>query len=184
MRKDIFTKIWLFILVTILISLSIWGIFYIENLDSQISVLGIVAVIVAAFTSVMTVNINNKKTREREYDLHILKEKQKVAEHYYNMFFEIFRHIKNNKSGVTKKALDEMTLFKKGMMNWGSENLILAYIHYENNIGKYEGNTQLIIEEGNKMLKEIRKDLGFEDSKNLNLMSVIIAAETREEIGL
>jgi uncharacterized membrane protein len=67
MTKSLFINIWLFILILILVSLSIWGVFYIDDLESKISVLGIVAVIVAAFTSVMTVNINNKKTREREY---------------------------------------------------------------------------------------------------------------------
>ena len=79
MTKNFFINIWLFILILILVSLSIWGIFYIKNIDSKIAVFGIVAIIVAAFTSVMTVNINNKKTREREYELHILKEKQKVS---------------------------------------------------------------------------------------------------------
>lgn len=186
MRKDIFTKIWLFILIAILISLSIWGLFYIDNIDSKISILGIVAVIVAAFTSVMTVNINNKKTREREFELHLLKEKQKVAENYYNMLFEIFRFIQKGKkgSGVTNKAVEEMTLFKKGIMNWGSENLIAKFIEYEDNIAKHEGNPILVLNEGNKMLKEIRKELGFTDSKNLNLMKVIITSDTRKELGL
>src|SRR5690606_13820496 len=117
------------------------GIFYIDNLDSKISVLGIVALIVAAFTSVMTVNINNKKTREREYELHILKEKQKVCEHFYNAFFEIFKNVKNNRDGLTKKAIDEMALFKKGLMNWGSESLIKKYIEYEDKLDIHKGNT-------------------------------------------
>ena len=66
MAKSFFINIWLFILIFILVSLSVWGVFYIDDLESKISVLGIVALIVAAFTSVMTVNINNKKnTRKR-----------------------------------------------------------------------------------------------------------------------
>ena len=184
MRKDIFTKIWLVVLVMILISLSVWGIFYVDPIDSKISILGIVALIVAAFTSVMTVNINNKKTREREYDLHILKEKQKVAEHYYNMFFEIFNNVKKNKNAVNNKALEEMALFKKGLMNWGSEDLIRKYIEYEDAINVEDRTARTVFVEGNTILKEIRKELGFKDSKDLNLMSILLTAEARKEMGL
>ncbi|MGP1990911.1 hypothetical protein D9V96_003415 [Zobellia laminariae] len=182
MINNIFITIWLSILVIILISLSFWGIFYIENLDSKISVLGIVAVIVAAFTSVMTVNINNKKTREREYGLHLLKEKQKVCEHFYNAFFEIFKNVKQNRDGLTKKTLEEMSLFKKGLMNWGSEGLIKKYIEYEDNLDISKGNTGAVLNHANIFLKEMRKELGFKDSKDLKLMTVLLTAEAREEL--
>ncbi|MDO6676912.1 hypothetical protein Q4517_15345 [Tenacibaculum sp. 1_MG-2023] len=182
MKKDVFIKTWLFILVLILISLSIWGIFYIEKVDAKISVLGIVAVIVAAFTSVMTVNLNNKKTREREYELHLLKEKQKVCEHFYNAFFEIFKNVKNSRNGLTKKTLDEMSLFKKGLMNWGSEELIKNYIEYEDNIDLNKGDTYAILNNANTFLKEMRKELGFKDSKKLKLMTVLLTAEARVEL--
>lgn len=183
MTKNIFINIWLFILILILVSLSVWGIFYIENIDSKIAVFGIVAIIVAAFTSVMTVNINNKKTREREYELHILKEKQIVCEHFYNAFFEIFKNIKSNRDGLTKKTIDEMALFKKGIMNWGSEELIKNFIQYENNIDIHKGNTLAILDDANTFFKGIRKELGFKDSSNLKLMTVMITAEAREELG-
>jgi len=183
MTKNIFIKIWLLILILILVSLSIWGIFYIDNIDSKISILGIVAIIVAAFTSVMTVNINNKKTREREYELHILKEKQKVCEHFYNSFFEIFKNIKNKRDGLSKKTIDEMALFKKGLMNWGSEELITKFIKYENDIDLHKGDTQAILNDANIFLKGMRKELGFKDSKSLKLMTVLLTAEARVELG-
>ena len=102
-----------------------WG--YVENLQAKISILGIVAIIVTAFTSVLTVSINNKKAKEREYELHILKEKQKVFEHFYNSYFEILFNIKKGKSGLSTKAEQEMMLFKKGLMNWDSDKLIKKY---------------------------------------------------------
>jgi len=130
----------------------------------------------------MTVNINNKKTKEREYELHILKEKQKVLEHFYNAFFEIFKNNKGNRIELTKKTIEEMSLFKKGLMNWGSEDLINKFIEYENLIAVEEGNTRNILNAANIFLREIRKELGFEDSKNLKLMSVMLTAEAREEL--
>jgi hypothetical protein len=183
MTKSFFINIWLFILILILVSLSVWGVFYINDLESKISVLGIVAVIVAAFTSVMTVNINNKKTREREYELHILKEKQKVCEHFYNAFFEIFKNVKNNRDGLTKKATEEMALFKKGLMNWGSEDLIKKYVEYEDNLEIHKGNTSAILNNADGFLRDMRKELGFKDSKSLKLMTLLLTAEARTELG-
>ncbi len=184
MKKDIFIKVWMTILVVILVSLTIWGVYYVDEINSKISIFGIVAVIVAAFTSVMTVNVNNKRAKEREYELHILREKQKVSGHYYNMFFEIYKNVKNNKKGISKKALDEMVLFKKGLMNWGSEELIRKFIEYEDSISDLEGNSGMIFKEGNKMLKEIRKELGFNDSRSLNILNVILTSEARKELNL
>ena len=87
-------------LFLLLIGFLIWGIFYVEELHSQIPILGIVAIIVAAFTSVLTVSINNRKAKEREYELHILKEKQKVFEHFYNSYFEMLKGIKKGNKGL------------------------------------------------------------------------------------
>lgn len=182
MKNDTFTLIWLFILVSILVALSIWGIFYISDETQKISIFGIVTVIVAAFTSVLTVNINNSRARDREYELHVLKEKQKVCEHYYNVYFEILREIKKGNNGQTKKALDELMLFKKGLMNWGSEDLIQKYLEYEINNSKYMSNTIKMVENGNNFLKEIRKELGFSDSRNLNVMGLILTDEARKEL--
>ena len=129
MKKDILSQIWMIFLFLLLIGFLFWGIFYVDNLQSKISILGIVAIIVAAFTSVLTVSINNKKAKEREYELHILKEKQKVFEHFYNSYFEMLFKIKKGQSGLSLKAEEEMLLFKKGLMNWGSDKLIKKYLH-------------------------------------------------------
>lgn len=173
--------VWTFMLLILLGSLSIWACFYLEKIENKISVFGIVAVITAAFTSVMTVSLNHKKTKEREYELLLLKEKQKVYEHFYNVFFELLKNTKNGQSGISKKAQDEMMLFKRGLMNWGSEKLIKSYLEYESNLNSK--NTQVgILENGNKFLKQIRSEMGFSDSKNLNLISIILTAEAREEL--
>ena len=77
MKNDFLSKFWMVFLFLLLTGFLIWGIFYVDDLQSKIAILGIVAIIVAAFTSVLTVDINNNKAKEREYELHILKEKQK-----------------------------------------------------------------------------------------------------------
>jgi hypothetical protein len=179
---DVFAKIWLTILIGILISLSVWGIFYVDELNLKISIFGIVAVVVAAFTSVLTVNINNKRASEREYQLHILKEKQKVCEHFYNAYFEMLMQIKKGKGGLTNKAIDETMLFKKGLMNWGSEQLIKKFIEYESKLVTNTEDKMFLLNQGNDFLKDLRKELGFEDSGKVNIMSIILTAEAREEL--
>jgi len=182
--NDIISKIWTIILFLLLLGLLFWSIFYIDNLQSKISVLGIVAVIVAAFTSVLTVSINNKKAKEREYELHILKEKQKVFEHFYNSYFEMLFNIKKGKSGLSTKAEQEMMLFKKGLMNWGSDKLIKKYIDFDSKLIESEGKQDKfnMFKDGDNFIKELRKELGYNDSKNVNIMSIILTAEARREL--
>ncbi len=184
MKQDSFSKIWMIFLFLLLIGFLFWGIFYVENLQSKISILGIVAVIVAAFTSVMTVSINNKKAKEREYELHILKEKQKVFEHFYNSYFELLFNIKKGRPGLSTKTEQEMMLFKKGLMNWGSDKLIKKYIEFDTRLIESEGRQDKfnMFEDGDNFIKELRKELGFKDAKNVNIMSIILTAEARKEL--
>lgn len=168
------------ILFIFIVGLCIWGSFFVFETKNKISIFGLVGVITVAFTSVLTVTMNNKKAKEREYEFHVLKEKQKVYDHFYNSFFEIFKRTINGKSGLTQKATDEMMLFKQGLMNWGSEKLIKKYIEYDNKLAKLDDFNMLI--DGNNFLKEIRKDMGFEDSKDLNLIEIILNPEARNEL--
>ncbi|PRY84474.1 hypothetical protein [Mongoliibacter ruber] len=181
MRKDFLQHLWMIILFLVLCGLLVWGVWLVEKVENQISIFGIVAVIIAAFTSVLTVSINNRKAKEREYDLHVLKEKQKVFEHFYNSFFDLLEGSKKGKQAVSAKNIKEMMLFKQGLMNWGSEHLIREFIEYDNKLTQQD-NTFNMLEDGNKFLKEIRKEMGFSDSKNLNLIDIILTAEAREEL--
>ena len=181
MKKNYLQSFWMTFLFFLLIGLLIWGIWYVPKIENKIQVFGIIAVIMAAFTSVLTVTINNKKAKEREYDLHILKEKQKVYEHFYNTLFELFSRSKKNGQGLSNEAINEMMLFKQGLMNWGSERLIRKYIEYDNKLTQGK-QTFDIINDGDEFLKEIRKEMGFKDSEELSLMSIIMNNEARDEL--
>ena len=171
-------------LFLLLIGYLFWGIFYVEELQSKISILGIVAIIVAAFTSVLTVSINNKKAKEREYELHILKEKQKVFEHFYNSYFDMLSRIRKGNKGLSNKATEEMMQFKKGLMNWGSDRLIKKYLEFDTKLIESEGNQDKfnMFKDGDNFIKELRKELGFNDSKNVSIMSIILTPEARKEL--
>jgi len=181
MKKDTLQYVWMIILFLLLIGLFVWAIWFVEKIENKISIFGIVAVITAAFTSVLTVSINNKKAKEREYDLLVLKEKQKVYEHFYKALFEGFIQARKGNKELSEKAVSEMMLFKQGLMNWGSEKLIKKYIKYDNKLIE-QRDTFNLIHDDDAFLKEIRKEMGFKDSKELNLMSIILTAEARQEL--
>lgn len=181
MKKDFLQVIWMIVLFALLCGLLVWGIWFVQEEKNKISIFGIVTVIMAAFTSVLTVTINNKKAKEREYDFHVLKEKQKVYEHFYNCFFDLLKSSIQGKPTNKIKNVNEMMLFKQGLMNWGSERLIQEYIEYDNKLTSTKSNFN-ILEDGNNFLKEIRKEMGFVDSKNLNLIDIILNSEAREEL--
>ena len=181
MKNNILQYTWMVVLFLILLGIAVWGIWFVDKVENKISVFGIIAVITAAFTSVLTVSINNKKAKEREYDLLVLKEKQKVHDHFYNSFFEMLNRSRKGNTGLTNKTVSEMMLFKQGLMNWGSERLIKKFIEYDNKLTAPNSNFDMI-NDGNNFLKEIRRDMGFSDSKELNLIDIILTAEARIEL--
>ena len=181
MTKDILQYFWMTFLFVLLLGLLIWAIWYIDDINTKTSIFSIVAVILAAFTSVLTVSINNKKAKEREYTLLIMKEKQKVFEHFYNAFFEGITQSKKGTSNLSKKAVDEMMNFKRGLMNWGSERLIKKYLDYENKMVQ-KRETFDLLKDGDDFLKEIRKEMGYQVSNNINLISIILTPEARLEL--
>jgi len=77
-----------------------------------------------------------------------------------------------------------MMAFKKGLMNWGSERLIEEYLSFDEKLIKSEGDSEKfnIINDGNNFVKALRKDLGFNDSNKVNIMSIILTAEARKEL--
>ena len=73
--------------------------------------------------------------------------------------------------------------FKKGLMNWGSEELIANYLEFDTKSQQPADPTDpyRIIRDGDKFLKDLRKDLGFEDKNKVNIMSIILDAEARRK---
>lgn len=185
MRSDIMLKIWMFLTGSFIVSLTYWAVFYVEKIEHQIPIFGIVGAIITAITSVITVTLNNKKAKDRELEIIVVKEKQKVFEHFYNAYFELLKNVKKGKThGLSNKAESEMMEFKRGLMNWGSEELIKNYLEYDSKLlqSRNKSDTFDMLKDGDKFLKDLRREMGFKDSDEVNIMSVILTAEAREEL--
>lgn len=186
MKNNLLFKMWMILLISFLIGLSIWAIFFIDTTEHRITIFGIVGAIIVAITSVLSVTLNNKSIKERELELIVIKEKQKVFEHFYNAYFEMLKAVKKGKtSKISNKAENEMLEFKRGLMNWGSEELIRNYLDFDSKLihSKSENGVFDMLQDGDKFLKDLRKEMGFHDSDKINIMSIILDAESRESIN-
>jgi len=187
MKKNLLFKFWFLLSGILIVSLSSWAIFFVEKTEHQIAIFGIVAVIITAITSVITVTLNSNNEKEKELELIIIKEKQKVFEHFYNALFEILKTVKQgDPQGLSKKAEQEMMEFKRGLMNWGSEDLIQKYLDYEHNLIQSQSNKDPMetIKKADRFLKDLRKEMGFKDTNKINIYSIILTAEARDELIL
>jgi len=177
-------KIWMSLLIAFLITLTGWGTFFVSETDYKILIFGIVGALITTITSVYSITLAHNKAKEREMELLRIKEKQKVFQYFYNAYFDIIASYKNDNGGkVTPKLISNMMEFKKGLMNWGSEELIANYLEFDTKSQQPADPTDpyRIIRDGDKFLKDLRKDLGFEDKNKVNIMSIILDAEARRK---
>ena len=185
MKNNLLFKLWMVLLIGFLIGLSTWAIFFIDKTEHQITIFGIVGAIIVAITSVLSVTLNNKNIKDRELELLVIREKQKVFEHFYNAYFEMLKAVKKGKaSNISNKAESEMLEFKRGLMNWGSEELIQNYLDFDSKLlhSKGENSTFDMLRDGDKFLKDLRREMGFNDSDKINIMSIILDAESRDKL--
>ncbi|MBF9018482.1 MULTISPECIES: hypothetical protein [unclassified Oceanispirochaeta] len=174
------------IMILLVLSLIVWAIFFINDKESKIMVFGIVGAILTALTSVATVSLNHTKAKERELELIVLKEKQKVFEHFYNAYFEMLKTTKEQSNSQKQKLLknseNEILMFKRGLMNWGSEKLISSYFMYDKSLIQNRDDSLKMLIEGNIFLKELRKEMGFSDSGKLNILKIVLDAQSRNDL--
>ncbi len=181
MRKILNSNLWMGVLITLLTGLIIWAVFFIESDNQKIAVFAIVGVLITAITSVVTVNLSTQKAKEKEYELMLVKEKQKVFNHFFNVLFEVIISSKEHRKTNMPLVIKEYMNFKRGLMIWGSEEVINSFITFDHviqNLSK-EGN----LDEDKKIaslsvieiiLKSIRKDLKYSVSDKIFLTGVLL----------
>jgi hypothetical protein len=174
---------WSLMLSILLLGLISWATCFLNDPKDKIAVFAIVGIIITAITSVITVNTSNQKAKEREYELMLMKEKQKVFDYFYEYIFKIFNDVKKNKNTPTVRV-EEYIKFKRGLMNWGSERIIKDFIVYDNMIQDTDIEIKDRIIALENFLKSIRIELNNKVSKNVSLLGILINEEARKEFGL
>ena len=119
------------------------------------------------------------------YSFGHLKVNQRIVKEKVNLF-EMLKGVKRGKKqGLSNKAEEEMLAFKRGLMNWGSEELIQNYLEFDAKLisSNDDRNEFDLLKDGDKFLKDLRKEMGFNDTDKVNIMSIILTAEAREELS-
>lgn len=184
MNTPLNERFWLSVLIIFIVSLSMWAIFFIDSESHRISVFTLVGGIVTTITSVMTVAITSKKTKEREIELILLKEKQKVFEHFYNFYFKLLKGTKSQDPNISlsEKDVEELLEFRKGLMSWGSEELIRQYMIFEDEIAVESKSAHERFKIAGRFFAAIRKEMGFADSADLNVIAIVLNSTARSEL--
>lgn len=175
----------IFLLFVFLISLISWAKSKVKKTEHVIAVFGIIGAMLTTIISIFLIGISSEANKQLEIDLIITKEKQKAYEHFYNAFFIMLDTMNEETSVIEKDAYSEIMLFKRGLMNWGSEELIKEYLIYESKVIKFSesGNVVDMLIVGDNFFKALRADMGFNDTGDINLLSIILNAEAREQVN-
>jgi len=183
MLKNTFYNLFTGLLFLLFCYLLYWSIFVLENIDQKLTALGITGILLTGLITLVTISINNLQAKKREYDSISLKEKLASYEFFYVAIVDIIRTKNENQNRSGKKLVSDLTTFKKGLMGWGSERLIKQYIDFENDVFYSEHLTiAQKVERIDKILKEIRREFGYKDSKKLKLFELFLEKDARNEL--
>ncbi|MDX2470672.1 MAG: hypothetical protein QNL04_08885 [SAR324 cluster bacterium] len=180
MKHKILILLSVVILLILIFGLAYWALYVVTETEHKISITGIIAVIITAIISVANVAIVNANAKKQEFDLLYKKETQNTFEHFHNALVSALQSAKEkNKNSQKEKqsnAEAEMFKFKKGLMSWGSKDLIQSFYTYESDLKK--GGPK-ILEVANTFLKVLRKEMGFNDPDDLDVFSILLVPEDR-----
>ena len=127
--------------------------------------------------------ISNYQTKKREIDARHFADKREGYMQFIDLLFDFISSSKGNKKPTEKEMLPKIKLFKKTLLVWGGPNIIEAWNHFE--IKSDEGLApEEMLQEMEKILREIRKDLGHDDTqlKSGNLSGLFIIAKDKKKL--
>jgi len=103
------------------------------------------------------------QTKKREIESRHFVHKREGYMHMIDLLFDSILSIKNDKEMDDKIMTDKMMSFKKALIVWGSPEIIDIWNQFE--INSQGIASEKMVEELEKVLRAIRKDLGHDDSQ-------------------
>lgn len=184
MVRNIFYYLFIGLLLILFSYLVYWSIFVLKDTNEKLTAFGITGVLLTGLVTLVTFSINSLQAKEKEYDAIALKEKLVSYEFFYVAIVDIIRTKGENQSKTGKKLVSDLITFKKGLMSWGSERLIKNYIAFENDVFYSEHLTLAEkVKRIDEILKEIRREFGYKDSKSLKLFELFLEKDARKELN-
>lgn len=127
--------------------------------------------------------ITNYQTRKREIDARHFADKREGYMQFFDLLFTLIQSSKSGKSLTEEEMLPKIILFKRALLIWGGPNIIEAWNNFEIKSGDKLAPEEML-KEMEKVLREIRKDLGHDDSqlKFGNLSGLLLVAKDKEKL--
>ncbi len=107
--------------------------------------------------------VTNYQTKKREISARHFGEKRESYLHIIDLIFDITKATKTNLSLPDDELVQKVMLFKKALIVWGNSDIIEAWNNFEI-ISEDDVTPEKMLQEMEKILKLIRKDLGHDDS--------------------
>ncbi len=143
----------------------------------QAGIIGILGVVIAGI-------ISHYQTKKREINSRHFSEKRECYQEIINLMFEmLFANYLGKEELEDAELAKRIIPFKKNLMVWGSADSINAFHSYLDKCGKPQNNNELFagVE---KLLREIRKDLGHDDKnlKDFSLIRLVLNDEAKKSL--
>ena len=139
-------------------------------------VIGLVSVIIVAL-------VTHYQTKKREISARHFSAKREGYMKFIDLFFDMARSVKNNRSTSEKEMIQQMMQFKKALIVWGGQEIIEAWNSFEANVQDGQSTEKMMWTLEN-ILKAIRKDLGHDDSTlpSGSLIALLLVTEDKRKI--
>ncbi|MCT4673873.1 MAG: hypothetical protein N4A37_11600 [Prolixibacteraceae bacterium] len=162
----------IFIITTLLFTLS-------SDLefDDQLKMLTLSGALFSIFSSTIIVTYNNVQIKQREMELNIFKNKTEAYDLFLEALLTIIFDEKRNKT--SPKAKELIIKFKKGLLNWGSSQLIKQYIVFEDFLNSDTKDEHEFFRQTNIFLRNLRKELGLSVKNDEKLLEIFLTSDSR-----
>lgn len=119
--------------------------------------------------------ITHHQTRKREINARLFIEKREGYKHLMELFFDIILASKRQEQLSEESLVERMITFKRALFFWGEAGTINAWNRFEMNFEKSLSPSE-VVQEMEKVMRAIRKDLGHDDSllPNGQLIALIL----------
>lgn len=175
-------KILGYVAVLILVGVGAWLLWvFVTNIDSadpsvKAGLIGLLGMFLVAL-------ITHYQTKRREIDARHFADKREGYTEFIDLLFDFIVASKNKKELTEKEMLSKIIPFKKTLLIWGGPNTIKAWNQFEIKSSDKLA-PEKALEEMEKILREIRKDLGHDDSEleSGNLSGLFLIADDKKKL--
>ncbi|WP_417816387.1 hypothetical protein [Thalassospira alkalitolerans] len=116
---------------------------------------------ISAMVSIIIASYTHYKAKEREAESRVFSEKSKVYSEFMDLIFEMMKSAKGGTDAkeLSPEQLDRFLSVKKRIYIWGNKNVL----KYMTELSNAEINGKNVLDVSDKLMSELRADLGHKD---------------------